>query len=64
MVGALAGLFADLGLGTVLDRSGPRGYFFAFVIAGSMYLVSLLLIHLIMPRMTPLDENLKPVRNS
>jgi ACS family hexuronate transporter-like MFS transporter len=64
MVGAFSGLFADLGLGTVLDRSGPRGYFFAFIIAGSMYLVSLLVIHLIMPKMTPLDENLKPVRNS
>lgn len=63
MVGALAGLAADLGLGKVLDQSGRKGYFFAFLIAGLLYPTCLLLIHLIMPRMTPLGEDLKPVPN-
>ncbi len=62
MVGGLSGLLADLGLGKVLDHSGPKGYFFAFLIAGLIYVFALLIVHLIMPRMTPLDENLKPVR--
>jgi ACS family hexuronate transporter-like MFS transporter len=46
----------------VLTASGPSGYFFAFLIAGSLYLVSLGVVHLLMPRMTPLDENLRHVR--
>ena len=61
MVGAAAGLAADLGLGKVLDQSGRKGYFFAFLIAGLLYPLCLLLIHLIMPRMTPLGEDLKPI---
>jgi ACS family hexuronate transporter-like MFS transporter len=62
MIGALAGIAADLGLGRVLDKSGPRGYFYAFLVAGLLYPVALLAIHVIMPRMTPLDENLEPVK--
>ncbi len=61
-LGALAGIAADLGLGKVLDKSGPRGYFYAFLIAGLLYPIALLAIHVIMPRMTPLDENLEPVK--
>jgi ACS family hexuronate transporter-like MFS transporter len=59
MAGAVAGLLADYSLGQVLSSSGPAGYFFAFLIAGSCYLFILLAVHLIMPRMTPLDENLR-----
>ncbi len=59
MVGALAGLLADLGLGRILDKSGPGAYSTAFLVAGLMYLVSFLIIHALMPRMTPLDENLR-----
>jgi MFS transporter, ACS family, hexuronate transporter len=59
MVGAAAGLFADLGLGKILDQSGRKGYFFAFLVAGLLYPICLLLIHLIMPKMTPLNEDLK-----
>ena len=62
MVGALAGLAADLGLGKILDKSGPGAYSIAFLIAGLMYLFALLLIHGLMPRMTPLDENLRRKR--
>ena len=61
MVGALAGLVADYSLGQVLDQAGPGGYFFAFMIAGSLYLIILGLVHLIMPTMTPLDENLNEI---
>jgi ACS family hexuronate transporter-like MFS transporter len=61
MIGALAGIAADLGLGRVLDKSGPRAYFYAFLIAGLLYPAALLAIHLIMPRMTPLGENLELV---
>jgi ACS family hexuronate transporter-like MFS transporter len=61
MVGAVAGLAADYSLGQVLTASGPSGYFFAFLIAGSCYLIFLGIVHLIMPKMTPLDENLKRI---
>ena len=61
MVGAVAGLLADFSLGQVLSSSGPSGYFFAFLIAGSAYLVLLGIAHLLMPHMTPLDENLRHV---
>lgn len=62
MVGALASIAANFALGHVLDNSGKGAYTFAFLIAGSMYLLCLLAVHLIMPRMTPLDDNLKKVR--
>ena len=60
MVGMIAGIFADMVLGSVLDTAGNSGYFWAFLIAGSLYLTVLGIVHLLMPRMTPLDENLKP----
>lgn len=62
MVGAVAGLIADFSLGKVLTASGPSGYFFAFLLAGSCYLIILGIVHLLMPRMTPLDENLRRVQ--
>jgi ACS family hexuronate transporter-like MFS transporter len=61
MVGALSGLLADLTLGNALSASGPEGYFFAFLIAGLAYITVLGIVHLIMPKMTPLNEDLKPV---
>lgn len=61
MVGAVAGVLADFSLGKVLTSAGPAGYFFAFLIAGSMYLVLLGVAHLLMPKMTPLDDNLRHV---
>lgn len=60
-VGAVAGMLADYSLGQVLTSSGPSGYFFAFLIAGSCYLLLLGVAHLLMPNMTPLDENLRHV---
>lgn len=64
MIGTLAGIAADLGLGKILDKSGRRGYFFAFLVAGLLYPCALVVIHIIMPRMTPLDDGLKPVARS
>lgn len=57
----MAGLLADFSLGKVLTASGPAGYFFAFMVAGSCYLILLGVAHLLMPKMTPLDENLRHV---
>ncbi|MBO9154941.1 MFS transporter [Chitinophaga sp. GCM10012297] len=64
MVGALASAGANLSLGRVLDSSGKSGYFFAFLIAGCLYLVALLAIHLIMPKMRARDENLRYVETN
>lgn len=55
MIGALAGMIADFGLGSVLDSSGETGYFFAFLIAGLLYLGVLLIIHLMMPKLKPIE---------
>lgn len=63
MVGAMAGILADFGLGRVLSASGPAGYFFAFLIAGLIYLVLLGIIHLLLPNMQVLGEDLKPLVN-
>ncbi len=63
MVGMIAGILADLVLGSVLDSAGNSGYFWAFLIAGSSYIIVLGIVHALMPRMIPLDENLKPVNN-
>jgi ACS family hexuronate transporter-like MFS transporter len=63
MVGAVAGLVADYSLGQILTSSGPAGYFFAFLVAGSLYLVILGAVHLLMPTMTPLDENLRRIES-
>ncbi len=62
MVGAAAGIVADALLGSVLDTAGNTGYFWAFLVAGSCYLIILGLVHLLMPKMTPLDENLQLVK--
>ncbi len=62
MIGAVAGIIADMALGSVLDQAGNSGYFWAFLIAGSCYLIILGFIHLLMPKMIPLDENLQPIK--
>jgi len=61
MVGAVSGILADYSLGQVLSSSGPSGYFFAFMLAGSCYLLCLAAVHLLMPTMTPLDQNLRHI---
>jgi ACS family hexuronate transporter-like MFS transporter len=63
MVGAFAGIAADKILGSLLASSGPSGYFFAFLGAGLIYLITLGLVHLLMPNMNPLGDDLKPIKN-
>ncbi|HEY5079832.1 MAG TPA: MFS transporter [Opitutaceae bacterium] len=57
--GAVAGLISDWCLGRVLSASGPTGYLFAFLIAGSLYLFCFGVLQILIPNMTPLDQNLK-----
>lgn len=61
MVGAVAGIVSNLVLGKVLDTAGNHGYFWAFLLAGSCYLIILGIIHLMDPKMIPLDDNLNPI---
>ncbi len=64
MAGAVAGIIANFALGQALDAAGKGGFFWAFLIAGSFYLIVLGFVHLLMPKMTPLDENLKLVEKN
>jgi len=64
MVGAVAGILADFSLGSVLDAQGKEGYFYAFLIACTLYLIVLGIVQLIMPTMIPLDDNLKPMNKA
>ncbi len=61
MVGAVAGIISNVILGSVLDQANNTGFFWAFLVAGASYLVILGFVHLLMPKMTPLDENLNYV---
>ena len=62
MVGVAVAIIADLSLGAVLDTAGNSGYFWAFVIAGFSYISILGFVHLLMPTMTPLDDNLEHIK--
>jgi ACS family hexuronate transporter-like MFS transporter len=62
MVGVAVAIIANIALGAVLDTADNSGYFWAFVIAGLSYLVILGFVHLLMPKMTPLDDNLDYIR--
>ena len=59
MVGVAVAILADMALGAVLDTANNSGYFWAFVIAGVSYITILLFVHLLMPKMTPLNDDLK-----
>ena len=58
MVGVAVAIIADIALGSVLDTAKNSGYFWAFIIAGFSYILILGFVHLLMPKMTPLDDNL------
>lgn len=62
MVGAVAGIVSNIILGSVLDSANNTGFFWAFLVAGSSYLILLGLVHILMPKMQPLDENLNPIQ--
>jgi ACS family hexuronate transporter-like MFS transporter len=61
MVGVAVAIIADIALGAVLDTANNSGYFWAFMIAGISYILILGFVHLLMPRMNPLDDNLNYV---
>ena len=63
MIGVAVAIIADIALGTVLDTAGNSGYFWAFMIAGFSYILILGFVHLLMPKMTPLDDNLNFVNS-
>jgi MFS transporter, ACS family, hexuronate transporter len=56
MAGSVGGMLIALVVGEILQRTGS--YVIIFVIAGSAYLVALLIIHLLAPRLrpAPVDE--------
>ncbi len=58
MVGSLTSIVATFLLASTLDGVGRIGYFYAFLLAGSIYLITLFFSHLINPKMLPLDEQL------
>ena len=62
MVGYSLGIATDVFLGQALTNSGATGYVYAFGFAGSLYLITLLGAHLMMPKLTPLDEHLKQIK--
>ncbi len=51
MAGGVGGMLIALAVGQILQRTGS--YVSIFIIAGSAYLVALLVIHLLAPRMNP-----------
>ena len=64
MVGAVAGIISSKLLGRFLDQADNTAYFWAFLIAGSSYLIVLGAVHLLMPKMVPYDENLERTQSS
>ena len=48
---APATMLATLALGTVLKASDAESYFVPFVVAGSLYLVTLAVAHMLMPNL-------------
>ena len=63
-VGVAVAIIADLVLGAVLDQADNSGYFWAFTIAGLSYLVIIGFDHLLMPKMTPLNDNLEYINQN
>jgi ACS family hexuronate transporter-like MFS transporter len=62
MIGVFVAIVADLALGAVLDAAGNTGYFWAFVMSGLSYLIIIGFVHLLMPKMTPLNDNLEHIK--
>jgi ACS family hexuronate transporter-like MFS transporter len=48
--GAVGGALAAYGVGRILQNVGVDGYAVPFAVAGSIYLVALLIVHLLVPR--------------
>jgi len=52
--GAVGGAITAFGVGKILQNVGVDGYAIPFLVAGCGYLIALLLIHLIIPKIEPL----------
>ncbi|HUX84388.1 MAG TPA: PucC family protein, partial [Chitinophagaceae bacterium] len=55
-ISATLSILATFALGHVLDHQGRQGYFYAFLVAGFIYLFALAAIQLISPRLTPVNQ--------
>jgi ACS family hexuronate transporter-like MFS transporter len=53
--GAVGGAIVAFGVGKILQHIGPDGYAIPFLVAGAAYLFALLLIHLIVPKIKPME---------
>jgi ACS family hexuronate transporter-like MFS transporter len=52
-LGAVGGMFASTGAGYILEFTGS--YYSLFIVAGSMYLIALAIIHLMVPKLEPAE---------
>ena len=48
--GGVGGAIATFGIGSILQNIGVDGYAVPFLVAGTGYLIALLLIHLLVPK--------------
>jgi ACS family hexuronate transporter-like MFS transporter len=55
-ISTLGGMVTALLIGYALNESSQQGYEIAFAVASCMYLVGILIIHLLVPRMKPLTK--------
>jgi ACS family hexuronate transporter-like MFS transporter len=55
-ISATLSIIATFALGHVLDHQGPNGYFYAFLFAAFIYLIALAAIHVISPKMIPVNK--------
>jgi ACS family hexuronate transporter-like MFS transporter len=53
--GAVGGAIVAFGVGKILQNIGTNGYAIPFAIAGCGYLIALLIIHLLAPKITPVN---------
>ncbi len=53
--GAVGGAIVAYGVGRILQNSGVDGYTIPFAVAGCGYLIALLIIHLLVPKIRPVD---------
>lgn len=55
-VSTLGGMLTALLIGFVLEESGPEGYKIAFAVASFGYLIAMLIIHLLVPKINPVKN--------
>jgi ACS family hexuronate transporter-like MFS transporter len=55
-VSTLGGMVTALLIGYALNESGPEGYKIAFAVASCGYLIGIIIIHVLVPKMKPLNK--------